>query len=287
MADEPHAQIRQMPPEIRERAGVAAREARTPQPIWQRPWFAFVLSATVPGTVLALLGPFGSFAAPLWMRFAYWLPTMAIGAAIGAALVLAFERWRLFDGRPIARIATVSVLMTVIMAGVAWTGARIVFGAGAIDLSVQFLFYVGVITLVMMGVGYLVHERERRVAAAACDVPPPGTSGPTPLAARLPAKLKAETILALEAEDHYVRIHTSAGSDLILMRLADAIGEMGATPGARTHRSWWVAKSAVKSVRRNNGRVAILLVNETEVPVSRGYTSELREAGWLTNGNGS
>ena len=45
---------------------------------------------------------------------------------------------------------------------------------------------------------------------------------------------------------------------------------------------WWTAKSAVKTVRRDNGRTFLVLVNGTEVPISRGYASELREAGWLT-----
>jgi DNA-binding LytR/AlgR family response regulator len=57
---------------------------------------------------------------------------------------------------------------------------------------------------------------------------------------------------------------------------------MGQTPGARTHRSWWVSKASVASVRRDNGRLALVLKNGTEAPVSRGYASELREAGWLT-----
>ena len=104
---------------------------------------------------------------------------------------------------------------------------------------------------------------------------------PKRFVARLPDKLKGGTILALQAEDHYVRIHTDKGSDLILMRLADATEQMGSTPGARTHRSWWVSKSAIKTIRRDNGRTVLILTNDTEVPISRGYASELREAGWL------
>jgi hypothetical protein len=281
MGQEPHAQIRQMPPEIRETTAAATREARMTSPIWRRPWIAFAASATVPGIVLALLGPFGSFSAPLWMRFAYWVPTMAIGAFLGAGLVFAFERIAWFRTRPALRLAAVSLLITLAMAFVAWGAGVLVFGPGQMQFTLTFLAYVAVITFVMMGVGMLVSERERRVAAAQCEVPAPNTVGPPPLIARLPAKLKRESILALQAEDHYVRVHTPAGSDLVLMRLADAIAEMGDTPGARTHRSWWVAKGAVKAVRRANGRPALVLANDAEVPISRGYASELREAGWL------
>ena len=87
--------------------------------------------------------------------------------------------------------------------------------------------------------------------------------------------------MALQAEDHYVRIHTDKGSDLILMRLADATAQMGSIPGARTHRSWWVSKSAVKSVRRDNGRVALILTNDTEVPIAAATPpSCARRDGW-------
>ena len=88
-------------------------------------------------------------------------------------------------------------------------------------------------------------------------------------------------VLALEAEDHYVRVHTPSGSELVLLRLADAAREMGNTPGARTHRSWWVARSAVKTVNRASGKTSLTLLNDIEVPVSRGYLAELREAGWF------
>ena len=89
------------------------------------------------------------------------------------------------------------------------------------------------------------------------------------------------TILALEAEDHYVRIHTDQGSQLILMRIADAIAEMGSVEGARTHRSWWVARAAVKQSRRADGRATLILSNGVEAPVSRNAAGELLEKGWL------
>ena len=37
----------------------------------------------------------------------------------------------------------------------------------------------------------------------------------------------------MEAEDHYLRLHTSKGQDLILMRLSDAIAELEGIEGAR------------------------------------------------------
>ena len=286
MNDEPHRQIREMQLGLRERHGSATGEARVADDIWaqvwERPWLGFALTATLPGIVLSLLGPFGSFGAPVWMRFAYWMPTMALGAGIGAALSIWSERTPLFCRRPIARILVVTTAMTAAMSGVAWGMGQIVFGPGAVKFGWIFVFYVWLITMIVSVISAIIRARRTtRIDVAAAPVPAATAIIPPSLSARLPDKLKGGTILALQGEDHYVRIHTDKGSDLILMRLADATAQMGETPGARTHRSWWVSKSAVKSIRRDNGRVALVLTNDTEVPVSRGYASELREAGWL------
>jgi DNA-binding LytR/AlgR family response regulator len=83
------------------------------------------------------------------------------------------------------------------------------------------------------------------------------------------------------AEDHYLRVYSSAGEALIRMRLGDALLALEAVEGARTHRSWWVARPAVREVRRVKGRIELVLVNDAVAPVSRTYAAALREAGWL------
>lgn len=286
MIDEQHGQIRQMQAEIRQPPAAATREARDAgdiwQQVWERPWLGFALSATVPGLVLSLIGPFGSYEAPLLTRFAYWMPTMALGACIGAALSIWSDREPLFTGRPAIRAVFLIATMTAAMTGVAWGMGQLVFGPGAITFGWLFVFYAWFITIVASAIASILHARRTtRVEVAAAPVPTEATADALPLTARLPEKLRGATILALQGEDHYVRVHTDKGSDLILIRLTDATAEMGETPGARTHRSWWESKGAVKSIRRDNGRVALVLTNDAEIPVSRGYASELREAGWL------
>ncbi|MEQ1864993.1 MAG: LytTR family DNA-binding domain-containing protein [Micropepsaceae bacterium] len=286
MNDEPHGQIREMQAKIRERPTVATREARDAGEfwlqVWERPWLGFAISAILPGLVLSLVGPFGSYAAPLWMRFAYWMPTMALGACIGAALSILTERTPALASRPAMRAVVLITAMTAAMSGIAWGMGVLVYGPGKVEFGWIFIFYVWFITIVAAVISSIVRARRTiRIEVASAPVPAPSSDAQPFLTARLPEKLKGGSILALQAEDHYVRIHTDKGSDLILMRLADATAQMGSIPGARTHRSWWVSKSAVKSVRRDNGRVALTLTNDTEVPISRGYASELREAGWL------
>lgn len=78
-------------------------------------------------------------------------------------------------------------------------------------------------------------------------------------------------IVALKAQDHYVEIFTTLGSELVLVRLADAESELEPDSGFRVHRSWWVAERHVLRVTRKQGRIMLILSNGMEVPVSRSY----------------
>jgi DNA-binding LytR/AlgR family response regulator len=127
----------------------------------------------------------------------------------------------------------------------------------------------------MTALAFLVRRRVPQTHAAPASAPPPK------FLARLPAKLRGGELFAVEAEDHYLRLHTSLGQDLILLRLADAIAELEGIEGAQTHRSWWVAKAAVSQVERGDGRATLTLKDGAEVPVSRGFARQLRAAGWF------
>jgi hypothetical protein len=99
--------------------------------------------------------------------------------------------------------------------------------------------------------------------------------------ARNASRYASATLVALEAEDHYLRIHTDAGSELILMRLRDAIAQLGETPGLQVHRSFWVATAAVSDLTRRGAQAQLQLSNGLKVPVSRTYMAAVREAGWF------
>jgi hypothetical protein len=131
-------------------------------------------------------------------------------------------------------------------------------------------------SLVMTATAFLLLRRHpTQTHAAAVGAQPPK------FLARLPAQLAGAELYAVEAEDHYLRLHTSKGQDLILMRLADAIEELEGLEGAQTHRSWWVAKAAVADAERMDGRAMLTLKDGAEVPVSRGFAKALRSAGWF------
>ena len=88
-------------------------------------------------------------------------------------------------------------------------------------------------------------------------------------------------ILALESEDHYVRVYGARGSELLLIRLRDAIAEMDGTPGEQTHRSWWVARDAIDGVHARGRNLEIKLVTGERALVARDSIERLTASGFL------
>jgi DNA-binding LytR/AlgR family response regulator len=107
------------------------------------------------------------------------------------------------------------------------------------------------------------------------------TEGSGAFRQRLSAKHRAARLLAVEAEDHYLRVHTDAGDELITARFSDALIELAGLAGYQTHRSWWVAASAIEAVRWRRGRGELRLASGLTVPVSRTYTQDLKHEGWF------
>ncbi len=92
---------------------------------------------------------------------------------------------------------------------------------------------------------------------------------------RLPVEL-GKDIISLQAQDHYIKVTTTKGSEMILLRLADAEQELAAISGIRIHRSWWIAKKHAKGLSRDNNKLMLELSNGEMVPVSRSYAKDVR-----------
>lgn len=93
---------------------------------------------------------------------------------------------------------------------------------------------------------------------------------------RLPMEAGRD-ILYLKMSDHYVEVVTTVGRCAILMRLADAVAELG-DQGVRVHRSYWVAYLHVEGWTRRNQRTLLRLTGGHTIPVSRTYLSDVRAA---------
>ena len=228
------------------------------------------------GAFLALIGAMGSDQAPLPTRLAYWVGLCLAGAVVGTGVTQLIGREGRADNHPWLYGAATVVLITLPFTGVVWFVSEMLFARGLrLEALPRYLLPVGIVTAAMTILNFLVQRRPIETHAA-----PVGTPAPRFLD-RLPAKLRGAALHAVEAEDHYLRLHTSRGQDLILMRLSDAIAELEGIEGAQTHRSWWVAKAAVEGARRGDGRATLQLTGGVEAPVSRAYAKALREAGWF------
>jgi hypothetical protein len=88
------------------------------------------------------------------------------------------------------------------------------------------------------------------------------------LLARLPLPLCDGRLLAVEAHDHYVRVHTDRGSTLLRMRFSDSLALLDETPGTQVHRSWWLKRDSVQRVRKRKKGAIVTLTNGQEVPAT-------------------
>ena len=242
--------------------------------------------ATAAAVVMAVTGALGTDEAGFAIRSLFWLIVMLAGWMIGSGVSTVFKvwgglaHWRWIEGAVIALLMALPQTLVVIAARSMVFDLQIPSRSGIVWMFGFVLF----ICVIMVALDIAMNADQRAVS-----VKPPALlpeSQPTPdlldrFRERLPPSLRAGRLLALEAEDHYLRVHTDLGSDLILLRLSDAIGELGSVDGAQTHRSWWVARAALAAAQRGDGRATLTLANGLEVPVSRSFYKPLAEAGWL------
>ncbi|NYT42434.1 LytTR family transcriptional regulator DNA-binding domain-containing protein [Sphingomonas sp. R-74633] len=232
------------------------------------------------GIVLALVGPFGSFEAPFGLRLLYWLAMSYAGYFLYfPAMVAARALAPRLDLPEPALWAAACLIVTLPMAAVTWIANFLWHPPRWPTLEEALSHYFNVLVLGALVCALFWFAQARRADPVEPEAEPIGTAPPR-LLERLPAHLRSAPI-ALEMEDHYVRVHTAQGSALLLMRMRDAVAELDNMPGALVHRSWWVAQGAVQGVRRDGRNVRLQLTGGIEAPVARTQVSALEAAGWL------
>ena len=240
-------------------------------------WLKHVAAAAALGLLLGFAGPYGTnpaFDRPV--RYAFWagltlfgyLSVLVAGGVIRSSPALARQPgW--------ARLALAATMSSVPQTlAVAWVFSLLQPGRVTAPAQLPALFFaVLAVQLVIAFVATLVARGDEPPAAA---LEQPSAS---PFLDRLPPHLR-RNLIALEAQDHYLKVHTGSGSTLVLSRLSDAITQLRGVDGLQVHRSWWVADSAVVAVRRNGGALTLKLRNGIEAPVSRTYLQAVRSRGW-------
>jgi DNA-binding LytR/AlgR family response regulator len=94
---------------------------------------------------------------------------------------------------------------------------------------------------------------------------------------RLPAATYGK-LIAMKAEDHYVRVYTDNGNSLVHYRFNDAVTDVAAQSGLQTHRSWWVREAEIVKLKTQGHRTHLILSSGLEVPVSRSYLNNVKRS---------
>jgi hypothetical protein len=240
-------------------------------------WSQTFIIGLVVAVVLAASGGFETFHIPLIPRFAYWIGLITGGVFVARTIHGWADRAPWLWGRKWLAAATIAAGTTVPMSLVVTVSSAWISGVAVTSGRIWAIFP----DVVAVTIGTTILATLADPGTGGRTRPAPEGAPPAKFLSRLPPKLAGADLFAVEAQDHYLRLHTSKGEDLILMRLSDAVGELQGLEGARTHRSWWVARGALAAVERVEGRAVLTLKNGLQAPVSRSYVRPLREAGWF------
>lgn len=236
-----------------------------------RAWITYAAVATAAGAFLGAVGPYGSYLnGPAHVRIGYWVATcwlglLALVPAARAAAGLA-RRW---DAPAWLGLAAA---MLVACAPLAWLYSIM---ARAIWPRLPAMSWFDWYAQVLAIAAFQFALYGLANAALRGPTPPPSASGPTGFTP------DAGETLCLQMEDHYVRVHAMAGSRLVHGTMRDAIAAQAGRDGLRVHRSWWVARSAVRACVWEGRRLRLELSNGISAPVARSAVARLRAAGWL------
>lgn len=93
------------------------------------------------------------------------------------------------------------------------------------------------------------------------------------------AGLHVDELVAVEAEDHYVRVHSTRGKELVYYRFRDALEELDGVPGLQIHRSAWVGRRHIRALDGRGRKLEVVLVTGDRFNVSLSSHRALLQAG--------
>ncbi len=229
------------------------------------------------GILVAMVGPFGTFdRLTLGPRFLYWLAIVALAWTQWSAITWALRRLTASNPWPTVAISSVAVFIFAVPMSAEALLINLWLGVGHSRSFAAAYLWVAATGLSLCWILYFVG----RLGAATWAPTGSTKTREVRFMRRIPNAIAGE-LLCLKMEDHYLRIHTTTGSDLTLLRMQDAVSELEGADGMQVHRSYWVARAAVDRVEKTGRKTALVLKNGLSVPVSDNFLPAVREAGWL------
>jgi hypothetical protein len=209
---------------------------------------------------------------------ARWKPPpifiMIPGSIMGCFLVLPYTHWitGIFE-----RVWPTTTASLSGIPGHTWSGdfVEYLIRATVIWVAVNFIFdrFIG-----LPRYRYSIPRGYENIGAGSKSTPSAGPDDKQPaFITRLPVHISVSEILAIKAEQHYIRVFTSEREYMVLYRFSDAVSQLDIDLGLQVHRSWWIARSAIQSMRQSAKKFFVVLNNGEEVPVSTPYQGLLKE----------
>ena len=223
------------------------------------PWWLTCLSTTVLMKTLARWKP-------------PWLLLLLLGHTIGCLIVLPYSNWltglyeirwpelAITDGT--SSVLSSDFLMYWLRAGVIWVGINYIFDA---FIGLPLYRYV------------IPRGFETKETSAAAEKRTDWGDRPPGFVERLPAYLAPNEVLAIKAEQHYIRVYSPSKEYMVLYRFSDAVRELDESIGKQVHRSYWVNTREIESVQTRAKDFQIRISTGVDIPVSTPYQGMVRE----------
>ncbi|MET0219856.1 MAG: LytTR family DNA-binding domain-containing protein [Tardiphaga sp.] len=228
--------------------------------------------------LLAMVGAFGTYVSMgLPLRLLHFVSVGLAIAGISAALSWLARRYWFDSELPFWAMLSIALITMPPGAGIVWQGLAL-----WAPWTLRYVTYrdlIGQVLALNIVIGSLMWLLQQRLArpATATDAEPARAPSDHGFRARLPAPLRHAAILALSAEDHYVRVRTDRGDALILMNFTTAMDALGPTAGVRIHRSHWVSRRLADIAMAHGSRQGICVDDNTVLPVSRAGRKSLQD----------
>jgi hypothetical protein len=239
---------------------------------------------------IGFLSPFGMSGLPLYKSIFYWLVTCTIGYMIymptiyyGNQLlknVVAIQWLRIIIA---GLIASILMSLTLPLINGLFFNNLVNYTSQFWSLLPKTIVIGGFLTFINLMQGHVKRQKEELITQQKLNEEyqqqseQTKNSGLEQFLTLLPVNKRGD-LYCLEMADHYVKVYTSEGHHLLLMRFKDALTQLAEFDGLQTHRSWWVANSAITSVKKDGRKTSLIMKNNLEVPVSRTYLNDVKAA---------
>lgn len=237
--------------------------------------FNFALWVILIG-VLTVAGPFGTFESMSVVgRAVYWAAVVLVSSLLGYQCAYV-ARYLTQRRHPFVTDLVAAGLMSVTFGplNLYFTSFMLLpTGTGGPTLLEMIGYVAGIALAILTGRRLIPGMEEQNYLPRTHD------SNRPRLLRRLPPAEQSR-VLRLSSQGHFVDVITDRGVTRLRMRLADAIDEMDGVSGYCTHRSHWVAESAIADIYKDQGKLQLRLSNGDSVPISRKYRPELEKAGF-------